>query len=302
MTGLPAAQPNHSLATAHAPAQVAVWPPDVPAPALVSSRAWARVIRQARCTESSLDADVWFPVSPGAQQARQEAAAAIAICTDCPVRSQCLALSLQHWDVGQHGVWGGMVAAERASLRRQMLAHRADALRYFTDAAGLPSLPLTSPASTTGGREDLFTERVGCTLHSRFLLSLTIADRCGPIVTRAGRLSSELDAVTTPQPVHQRRAEPDQEVVGAFAHADGCYHGRFGELEAADGGDLGTEEGADDLSSSRSRATEVHSRATPHSGCHRGLRRALPLAGNGVFGQLTVPSVALRRAVIAPPR
>jgi Transcription factor WhiB len=145
MTGLPAAQPNHSLATAHAPAHVAVWPPRVPAPALAGSRAWARVIRQAHCAESSLDADVWFPVSPAAQQARQEAAAAIAICKDCPVRSQCLALSLQHWDVGQHGVWGGMVAAERASLRRQMLAHRADALRYFTDAVGLPFLPLTTP-------------------------------------------------------------------------------------------------------------------------------------------------------------
>jgi hypothetical protein len=154
MTGLPTAQPNHSLATAHAPAQVALWPPGVPALALVGSRAWARVIRQARCAESTLDADVWFPVSPGAQQARQEAAAAIAICRDCPVRSQCLALSLRHWDIGQHGVWGGMVAAERASLRRQMVAHRADALRYFTDEVGLPSLPLTSPASTTAPRRD----------------------------------------------------------------------------------------------------------------------------------------------------
>ena len=99
MTGLPAAQPNHCLATAHAPAQVAVWPPGVPALALVGSRAWVRVIRLARCTESSLDADVWFPVSPGAQQARQEAAAAIAICKDCPVRSQCLALSPRYWDM-----------------------------------------------------------------------------------------------------------------------------------------------------------------------------------------------------------
>jgi hypothetical protein len=151
MTGLPAAQPNHSLATAHAPAQVAVWPLGVPAPAPVSSRAWARVIRQARCTKSSLDADMWFPVSPGAQQARQEAAAAIAICKDCPVRSQCLALSLRHWDVGQHGVWGGMVAAERASLRRQMLAHRADALRYFTDAVGLTA-STSLPARRRSGR------------------------------------------------------------------------------------------------------------------------------------------------------
>jgi hypothetical protein len=104
----------------------------------VGDRAWARVIRQARCTDSGLDADAWFPVSPGAQQARREAAAAIAICHACPIRSQCLALSLRHWDIGQHGVWGGMVAAERASLRRRMLAHRADALRYFTDAVGLP--------------------------------------------------------------------------------------------------------------------------------------------------------------------
>ena len=140
MTGLPATQPDNSRATAHAPAQVASWPPDVPAPALAGNLAWARVIRQALCTEGSLDADEWFPVSSGAQEARREAAAAIAICQACPVRSQCLALSLRHWDIGQHGVWGGMVTAERANLRRQMLAHRADALRYFTDAAGLRSL------------------------------------------------------------------------------------------------------------------------------------------------------------------
>ncbi|HEX6448696.1 MAG TPA: WhiB family transcriptional regulator [Trebonia sp.] len=103
------------------------WRPDAPADALVGSQAWARVIREGRCTDSGLDADEWFPVSAGVQEAQREAAAAIAICQACPVRSQCLALSLRHWDIGQHGVWGGMVAAERASLRRQMLADRADA-------------------------------------------------------------------------------------------------------------------------------------------------------------------------------
>ena len=149
MTGLPATQPNDSRATAHAPAQVASWPPDVPAPALAGNLAWARVIRQALCTEGSLDADEWFPVSSGAQEARREAAAAIAICQACPVRSQCLALSLRHWDIGQHGVWGGMVTAERANLRRQMLAHRADALRYFTDAA--VAVPQVSPFPGCGG-------------------------------------------------------------------------------------------------------------------------------------------------------
>jgi hypothetical protein len=78
---------------------------------------WARVIRHARCAEGSLDPDQWFPVSAEAGKARQEAAAAMAICAACLVRAQCLALSLRHWDMGQHGVWGGLVAAERAALR-----------------------------------------------------------------------------------------------------------------------------------------------------------------------------------------
>lgn len=79
---------------------------------------WARVIRHIRCAEGSLDPDQWFPVSAEAGKARQEAAAAIAICATCLVRAPCLALSLRHWDNGQHGVWGGLVAAERAALRR----------------------------------------------------------------------------------------------------------------------------------------------------------------------------------------
>jgi Transcription factor WhiB len=83
---------------------------------------WARLIRQARCADSGLDADQWFPVSATAESAAGEAADALAVCRSCPVRSLCLALSLLHWDVGQYGVWGGLVAADRASLRRQMLA------------------------------------------------------------------------------------------------------------------------------------------------------------------------------------
>jgi hypothetical protein len=83
---------------------------------------WARVIRNARCTGSSLDPDQWFPVSAEIGKARQEAAAAITLCTACPVRAECLVLSLRHWDIGQHGVWGGLVAAERAGLRRRHAA------------------------------------------------------------------------------------------------------------------------------------------------------------------------------------
>ena len=66
--------------------------------------------------------DQWFPVSADPGQARQEAAAAIAICATCPVRGHCLTLSLQHWDMGRHGVWGGLIAADRARLRRRVPA------------------------------------------------------------------------------------------------------------------------------------------------------------------------------------
>jgi hypothetical protein len=83
---------------------------------------WAQVIGQARCADANLDADEWFPVSAQPESARREAAAAIAVCDACPVRTQCLSLSLRHWGTGQHGIWGGLVPAERAVLRRRRLA------------------------------------------------------------------------------------------------------------------------------------------------------------------------------------
>ena len=85
----------------------------------------ARVAGQARCADSGLDPDQWYPVSIEPARARQEAAAAIAVCTSCPVQALCLELSLRHWDIGQHGVWGGLVATDRAYLRRRRPAgHR----------------------------------------------------------------------------------------------------------------------------------------------------------------------------------
>jgi hypothetical protein len=60
---------------------------------------------EARCTDSALDPDEWFPVSTGIAMARREAADAIAACAECPVRTECLGLSLRYWQVGQHGVW-----------------------------------------------------------------------------------------------------------------------------------------------------------------------------------------------------
>jgi hypothetical protein len=84
----------------------------------------ARVARYARCADSGLDPDEWFPVSIEPGRARQEAAAAIAVCAGCLVRGQCLELSLRHWGIGKHGVWGGLVAADRARLRARLPAGR----------------------------------------------------------------------------------------------------------------------------------------------------------------------------------
>ena len=96
-----------------------------PVQRLTEDALWARVARQARCADSGLDPDQWYPVSIEPARARHEAAAAIAVCTGCPVRALCLELSLRHWDIGQHGVWGGLVATDRAHLRRRWPAgHR----------------------------------------------------------------------------------------------------------------------------------------------------------------------------------
>ena len=94
-------------------------PAPVPGP-VTDYRLWARVARYAGCAGSGLDPDEWFPASIEPARARREAAAAIAVCAICPVRAHCLELSLRHWDAGQHGVWGGLVAADRAQLWPQV--------------------------------------------------------------------------------------------------------------------------------------------------------------------------------------
>jgi len=32
-------------------------------------------------------------------------------------------MSLRYWDIGQHGVWGGLVSAERATLRNRIFSN-----------------------------------------------------------------------------------------------------------------------------------------------------------------------------------
>ena len=118
MTELPATTPARSGHAARIRGRAAIDGSDPPGPGPVTGRSsWSWLIRHALCRYVSLDPDRWFPASAEAEPARHEAAAAIAICHGCPARAQCLAMSLRYWDVGQHGVWGGLVSAERATLR-----------------------------------------------------------------------------------------------------------------------------------------------------------------------------------------
>jgi hypothetical protein len=83
---------------------------------------WALVTSRALCARAGLDPDHWYPVSVPAAAARREAANALAVCAGCLVRTHCLELSLRYWTVGQHGIWGGTVPGERATLRGELIA------------------------------------------------------------------------------------------------------------------------------------------------------------------------------------
>jgi WhiB family transcriptional regulator, redox-sensing transcriptional regulator len=74
---------------------------------------------RARCALAAIDPDEWFPVATVARAARAEAARALALCAVCPVRAECLELSLRYWrTVGRYGIWGGLVEPERAAAYR----------------------------------------------------------------------------------------------------------------------------------------------------------------------------------------
>jgi hypothetical protein len=76
----------------------------------------------ASCADTALDPDDWFPIATATARARAEASRALAVCAACPVRAECLELSLRHWrDAGRHGIWGGLVETDRNALRREWL-------------------------------------------------------------------------------------------------------------------------------------------------------------------------------------
>lgn len=96
---------------------------------------WLDVMVRAACSGSGLGPDEWYPISTPPAAARLEAAAAIAVCAACPVRAECLELSLRNWGIGQHGVWGGTVPAERVELRRERTRHGARGMTASAEAS-----------------------------------------------------------------------------------------------------------------------------------------------------------------------
>jgi hypothetical protein len=95
---------------------------------------WLLMAERGACSISGLSPDDWYPVSAPAEAARREAAGAIAVCAACRVREECLELALRNWAVGQHGVWGGTVPAERERLRAGRVAQITRVLARNRDA------------------------------------------------------------------------------------------------------------------------------------------------------------------------
>jgi WhiB family transcriptional regulator, redox-sensing transcriptional regulator len=62
-----------------------------------------------------LDPDVFFPIGTAGPAAVIQVAEAKRICLGCPVRTPCLDWALRHHQ--DHGIWGGLTAAERQALR-----------------------------------------------------------------------------------------------------------------------------------------------------------------------------------------
>ncbi len=78
----------------------------------------------AGCAGTALDPDEWYPIAAKAERARAEATRALAVCTACPVPRPS-AWNCRYGPgaaaMRQHGIWGGLVEADRNSLRREWL-------------------------------------------------------------------------------------------------------------------------------------------------------------------------------------
>lgn len=71
---------------------------------------------------SQTDPDIWFPGAGQTAQARL----AIELCSQCPVRIECLEAALTSEDE-EGGIWGGTTMKERKEMR-ETLARRQEVL------------------------------------------------------------------------------------------------------------------------------------------------------------------------------
>ena len=71
----------------------------------MESLPWAR---QAKCLHA--EPDTFFPEKGGSTREAKK------ICTDCPVRDECLEFALRNDE--RFGIWGGLSERERRKLKR----------------------------------------------------------------------------------------------------------------------------------------------------------------------------------------
>jgi WhiB family transcriptional regulator, redox-sensing transcriptional regulator len=108
--------------------------------------------RQAHCAGGSIDPDEWFPATAElAQTAPSLASHALALCASCPVRAECLELSLRQWHgAGRYGIWGGTLERERRAIRRRWLAGISVARLLPATRPSAPGRPRPSRSSPPG--------------------------------------------------------------------------------------------------------------------------------------------------------
>jgi WhiB family transcriptional regulator, redox-sensing transcriptional regulator len=70
----------------------------------------------AACADPSVDADLFFP-ERGTPSYEGNVAAALLLCSSCPVRVECLEDALK--DPELEGVWGGYTVEERDQINRR---------------------------------------------------------------------------------------------------------------------------------------------------------------------------------------
>jgi hypothetical protein len=85
--------------------------------------------------------------------ARIQAGRALALCTACPVRAECLEYAMRNWTDGAgEGVWGGFIAAERRVIRRQWLL--GVSVTALLDQPPVGQQPVGQPLARAGAAVD----------------------------------------------------------------------------------------------------------------------------------------------------